>query len=399
MKTIVLGLFKKKAVEFKKKGFVYDLIIYDDIYPHPASGFRLEEFTFLLENITNCKAIVSGSIYKEFNLSENLHSLHIGNLLKKKIELRNKIQRPLGEVNINCKLFYCVFLNNIYKNLEWLEKYKIPFAFTLYPGGGFLTGDKEVNLKLKRIFSSACFRKVVATQKKTYDYLIDNNFCKLGDILFVFGVVAPQVSVFANNVVQKKVYQKDKKSFDICFCASKATKYGENKGYPLFVEFMSAVAFKYDFIRFHIIGGFDKDVLDVTSMEDRITFYGYQEYTELTKIFRQVDLIISPNQPDKLGMGSFDGFPLGTVVEAGLNEVVVMLTDCFNENEYFEDGKELIIIKPEIGDMINKFESLLEDLDNFYKIAKKGKAKLQQIYSNDYQMKPRIEMIRSFLQP
>lgn len=122
------------------------------------------------------------------------------------------------------------------------------------------------------------------------------------------------------------------------------------------------------------------------------------EYSSLKKIFCTVDLIISPNQPDKLGKESFDGFPLGTFVEAVLNEVVVMLTDCFNENSYFEDGAELIIIKPELEDMLKKFEYLIENLDSFYKIAKKGKSKFQNIYINEYQMNPRMEMIRSLIQ-
>ncbi len=399
LKKIISFFARKKEASFKKGRASFDLIIYDDLYPHPASGFRLEEITFLLNNIRNSKAVLSGNSYKLFKLPNDLHKLHIDKLIKENTCLSKKIEILHKNININCKLFYCIFLNNIYKNLEWVEKYRIPFAFTLYPGGGFLTDDTEVNNKLKIIFSSAHFRKVFVTQKKTYNYLLENDFCKASDILFVFGVVAPQLSLIGNNTAFKKLFKKDKESFDICFCASKYTKFGEDKGYPLFVEFMKAVAPKYRFIKFHIIGGFDKNVLDIEQIEDRIIFYGYQGYTELNALFRLFDLIISPNQPDKLGKGSFDGFPLGTVIEAALNEVLVMLTDCFNENTYFEDGKELIIIRPDLRDILNKFEYLIENLDDFYKIAKKGKAKFQMIYSNEYQMTPRTDIIRSLIEP
>jgi glycosyltransferase involved in cell wall biosynthesis len=396
MKIMALSLFKRKAVEFKKGKPVYDLIIYDDIYPHPASGFRMEEFTNLLNSVASSKAILSGAAYKLFNIPEEQHKKHVADLSKRNPSLRKKIEYVRGTVNINCKLFYCVFFNNMYKNLEWIKKYKIPFAFTLYPGGGFNLGAAETEARLRELFSSAYFRKVIVTQKRTYNYLIENKFCDKDDILFVFGVVVPQESL-QNDNVQKKRYGIDKSSFDICFCATKYTKFGEDKGYPQFVEFMKVIAGKYDFTRFHVIGGFDKDVINVKEIEDRVQFYGYQDFDKLKGIFQCVDLIMSPNQPDKLTKGAFDGFPLGTVIEAAFNEVAVMATDHFGENEYFEDGKELVIIQPDVGDMVDKFDDVISDMDGFYKMAKKGREKFQYIYSNNYQLTPRIDLLKSLI--
>jgi glycosyltransferase involved in cell wall biosynthesis len=160
---------------------------------------------------------------------------------------------------------------------------------------------------------------------------------------------------------------------------------------------MKTVAKKYDFVRFHVIGGFDKDVIDVKQIEDRVRFYGNRDFNELRTIFQSVDLIISPNQPDKLSKGAFDGFPLGTVIEAAFNEVGVMLTDCFNENEYFENNKELIIIEPNVPDMVNKFEGIISDLNGFYEMARNGRKKFQYIYSNNYQLVPRINLLKSLI--
>ena len=153
MKTIGLQLFKSNAVEFKKKRSVYDLIIYDDIYPHPASGFRMEEFTNLLNTVANSKAILSGAAYKFFNIPAEQHRKHVADLSKRNPALRKKIEYVRGTVNINCRLFYCVFFNNMYKNLGWVKEHKIPFAFTLYPGGGFNLGAAETEARLREIFS------------------------------------------------------------------------------------------------------------------------------------------------------------------------------------------------------------------------------------------------------
>jgi glycosyltransferase involved in cell wall biosynthesis len=392
----VLSLFKKKVIEFKKKRSLYDLIIYDDIYPHPASGFRMEEFTNLLNCFPSSKAILSGAAYKYFKLPEEQHRMHVSDFLKRNYPLRKKLEYVQGTVNINCKLFYCVFFHNMYKNLGWIKKNRIPFAFTLYPGGAFNLGTAETEARLREIFSSPFFKKVIVTQKRTYSYLVDNNFCRKEDILFVFGVVVPQESLPGGNSL-KKFYGVDKDEFNICFCANKYTKFGEDKGYPLFVEFMKIVAKKYDFVRFHVIGGFDKDVIDVKQIEDRVRFYGNRDFNELRTIFQSVDLIISPNQPDKLSKGAFDGFPLGTVIEAAFNEVGVMLTDCLNENEYFENNKELIIIEPNVPDMVNKFEGIISDLNGFYEMARNGRKKFQYIYSNNYQLVPRINLLKSLI--
>ena len=112
---------------------------------------------------------------------------------------------------------------------------------------------------------------------------------------------------------------------------------------------------------------------------------------------RKISTLLNISSKDLDKKGAFDGFPLGTVIEAAFNEVVVMLTDSFNENEYFEDEKELVIIQPNVQDMVNKFDSLVKDFDKFYAIGKKGKARFQYIYSNNYQLKPRINLLKSLV--
>lgn len=394
--NIFASFQKNKAAADNIEGALLDLAIYDDCYPHPASGFRLEEISFLLQHIPNSKVFTSGSTYTSFNLPPELHKEHVQNLITAVSDLKNKIEIVTSPVPTKCRLFYCIFLNNIHLNISWLEKSSTPFAFTLYPGGGFSPGNSESDLKLKKVFSSPCFRKVIVTQKQTRNYLLTNGFCGEKDMLFVFGVVIPQSSLLADQQA-KTYFKKDKITFDICFCAMKYTPLGEDKGYPIFIEFCKLMSVKYDFLRFHVIGGFDKHVIDVCGINEKIHFYGVLNYDRLKQVFINTDLIISPNEPGKANKGAFDLFPLGTVIEAALNEVVVMLTDPFEENDYFTNGEELLLIKPDVDEMIAVFESAIADIDKFYEVAKRGKAKFRSIYSNEYQLKPRINLLNSLI--
>lgn len=187
-KTISHNLCKKQ-----------DLIIYDDIYPHPVSGFRLEEYTVLLTEIKKSKILLSPKAYPIVNTDVCLHPIHIEEIVSKNLQLRGKLKLNRGFVNLNAKLFYCIFINNIYEFINPLEKFKLPFVFTLYPGGGFQMNDDQSDLKLKRILSSPMFKKVIVTQHVTKDYLITNQFCAEDKITLIFGGVVPQNSLIKDD--------------------------------------------------------------------------------------------------------------------------------------------------------------------------------------------------------
>ena len=370
-----------------------DLLIYDNIYPHPVSGFRHEEFTVLLSSFLKSKIIMWPTSYPSVNAHISEHSQHINSLIETNQSLSKKLKLKKGYININTKLFYCVFINNIYDNLNWLEKYKIPFIFTLYPGGGFQVDNEIINIKLKSVFDSPMFKKVVVTQLYTRDYIIKKNFCKQESIEFIFGGVVPQISIH-KELNDKKSYLVNKPTFDICFCAAKYTPRGEDKGYDVFIDFAHQIATKYDFIRFHIIGGFDDNDIDISLIKDKIQFYGYQKFEELSIIYKSMDVLVSPNKPFILGKGSFDGFPLGTVVEAALNGVVSLITDALRQNSLFISNEDLIIIESKSSSIEKEIIALIEQPQKLYLISKKGRQKFMELYSNEIQMKPRIELLK-----
>lgn len=387
---------KKIKAFFSKQRFVKgfcknDLFIYDDIFPHPISGFRYQEFKTLLNNFKKSKIFVEPLSYPALRTDVKNHKIHIAELTAKYPGLKNKFLQEKKVVNINTKLFYCVFLTNIFHNLEWLEKHKIPFVFTLYPGGGFQVEELISDQKLQRVLASPQFRKVIVTQLFTKEYLIKNNFCEENRIEYVFGCVVPQLSLKTNVSFEKKYPTKE--TFDIVFCAAKYMPRGLDKGYDVFVALAHNLIKKYDFVHFHVIGGFDKEEIDVTLLNRRINFYGYQKFDDLAAIYQQMDVIVSPNKPFLYGKGAFDGFPLGTVIEAALNYVVAIVTDRLNQNTVFDNGKEIIITDGEVSSIEEEIINLIENPEKLIEISQKGRNKFLEIYSNDYQMIPRIKVL------
>ncbi len=395
-KSLFFLIRKKSKISdfYFYKGFTkIDLLIYDDIFPHPVSGFRYEEFTVLLSVFVDSKIIMTPDAYPIVKTPIWEHKQHVNDFLTFNNGLRNKLKFKKGLVNINCKLFYCVFINNIFANLGWIEKYKIPFVFTLYPGGGFELDESNSDMKLKKVFGSSMFRKVIVTQRYTRDYLIKKDFCKPEKIEYVFGGVVPQNSL-QKDVTDKKSFLINKGTFDICFCAAKYTVRGEDKGYDVFIEFAHKIAAKYDFIRFHVIGGFSDIDINVAQIKDKIQFYGYQKFDGLCTIYMDMDVLVSPNKPFVLGKGAFDGFPLGTVVEAALNGVVTLISDELRQNSVFVTYEELIIIENNSALIEREIIDLIHYPEKLYLISEKGREKFMELYSNEIQMKPRIELLR-----
>lgn len=389
-------IIKKIKIIFLKQRFVRgsyknDLFIYDDIFPHPISGFRYEEFKTLLNVFKKSKIIVEPFSYPALKTDEKMHKIHILEFKSKFPELENKFIQKNRGVNINTKLFYCIFLLNIYRNLVWLEKYKIPFVFTLYPGGGFQVYDLISDQKLQKVLASPQFRKVIVTQLYTKEYLIKNNFCEANKIEYIFGCVVPQLSLNPNVSFEKKYTKKE--TFDIVFCAAKYMSKGLDKGFDVFIALAHSLIKKYDFVRFHVVGGFDKEEIDVTLLDGKITFYGYKKFDDLATIYEQMDVIVSPNKPFLYGKGAFDGFPLGTVIEAVLNNVVAIVTDNLKQNTVFENGKEIIITNGAVASIEKEVINLIQNPEKLFEISQNGRNKFLEIYSNEYQMNPRIKML------
>lgn len=387
----------KEKIEKKIDKQDFTLVVFDDVFPSIYSPFRYEEYVEYLKKFERVYIYTTGTSFLALNEKRNVQEV-IEEFEKKFPEYKERIfklnyenKEKLRE--FRNKIAIITFLQNTKKNLEIIEKYQIPFIFTLYPGGGFILNNEESDEKLRSIFKSKYFRKVIVTQKITYDYLIKNKFCKEEEIEFIYGIVTPE-NILQTNIENKVYYKKGKETFDLCFVAHKYCEKGIDKGYDLFIDVAKKMSKKHRNIKFHVVGGFDENDIDITEIKDKIKFYGIQSSEELINLYKNMDVIISPNRPFKLSKGSFDGFPTGSCTEAMINKVVLMCSDELKLNTKFEDGKEIIIIKTETDDIVEKVENLYKNPNKIVEIANNGRKKALKVYSKRNQILPRIKAIR-----
>ncbi len=371
----------------------YDLVVIDDIFPSDMSGFRYQEFTSYLQEIKNTKIFCTGVAIEGY-LKQNTDEVII--------EYKRKFPHFSGKVcrydfwrSIPCKLMYFVFPVNAFNALPIIEHYGIPFIFTLYPGGGFALDNAESDIRLIKLMSSPLFKKVIVTQQITYDYLINKKYCTSDKIEFIFGGVMPIIEYNRAKSYTKERYGFDKESLDICFIAQKYTKYGEDKGYDIFIETAKILCKMHENIYFHVVGGFDERVIDTSSIKNRITFYGQLNLADFDPFLTDKDIIISPNIEGRISKGTFDGFPTGSCVEAGLRKTAIFCTDTLNLNgNRLIDGEEIVIIPHDAKKISEMIESYYNNVKLLKSIGEKGQEKLLYLYSYEYQIAPRIKLLK-----
>ncbi|HEX7494805.1 MAG TPA: glycosyltransferase [Bacteroidales bacterium] len=373
-----------------------DIVVIDDFFPDPLSAFRWQEFICYLQEFKNLIIYTTGETIKYFD-TVSLDDL-MADFKRKFPEHAHQLKRfdpaQYPHVIKNTKLIYSDFLINAAFSIIIAEKLQVPFVFTLYPGGGFHLNIADSDAMLKRITSSPCFRKVIVTQKVTYDYLINNHYCTPDQIEFIFGVVTPLKKNDAEDIA-KKYFRIDKKILDICFVAYKYTAKGVDKGYDIFIDVARQLSKKYDDIQFHVVGGIDENDIDVSDLKGRITFYGKQKLEWFDDFYKDKDIILSPNIPGKMYEGSFDGFPTGSCVDAGLRKTAIFCTDELGLNtKAFSNGDEIVIIPHNAESITRTIEGYYHDPEKLKSISERGSLKIKQLYSFEAQILPRISLLK-----
>lgn len=371
-----------------------DLLVLDDYFPDPVSGFRWQEYLAYLAEFPSITIATTGDGRIQYDHSDSFRKL-VSDFKRKYPNYANKLIKYYPEINFNVKVVSLDFLSLTYRFLEHIEKLAVPFVFTLYPGGTFQIDDPNTNLKLNRIFSSPCFRKVIVTQQITFDYLIDHNFCTPDQIEFIFGCVAPQ-SQFVRENYDKHHFGVHKDTLDICFVAHRYTEKGLSKGYDVFIDVAHRLSQLYPNIHFHVVGGFDETVLDVSEIKDKITFYGVRKTEWFDVFYRNIDIILSPNIHTIQTNGVFDGFPTTTCVDAGIRYTAIFCTDELHlNNQYFIDGEEIVIVPHHAGKITEIIETYYQDPEKLKAIAINGRQKILQLYSYESQISPRVRLLKN----
>lgn len=285
-------------------------------------------------------------------------------------------------------LAYTYFLAETYTLLPFLEKNKIPFVFLLNPGGAFGIDNPSSDSMLAKIFASPYFKKVIVNQELFKDYLLKKKLCPENDIVYDF---SGSVQFKPTDVVRKKYFKKQKKTFDICFVAAKYSEKGVDKGYDLFVAAAKRLATYRPDIRFHVVGGFDDQEIDVTKIKDRITFHSYLKPETLPNFYARMDIFVSPNRAFQLYEGHCDGFPLPA--GAMYCGVCGFATDPLRMNREFLSD-EIVIIKPTAADIVKRVMYFYDHLDELYAISKKGQRKAQSFFDIEKHIAGRIQLFQ-----
>jgi glycosyltransferase involved in cell wall biosynthesis len=365
------------------------LIILDDYFPNLLSSFRVAEYHACLKRFPSAEVHSTGTALGEHKTFDGL----LGEYESRHPEFKNRVLKFHRRRVLHGSAGYTVFLNNAYRFIESAEKSGLPFLFELYPGGGFRLDAERSDEKLRRVFSSHAFRKVIVTQPITRDYLLGKNFCEPAQIEFVFGGVVPS-DRFSASAAPKRCFGADKETLDVCFVANKYMPGGVDKGYDRFVGAAKLLAERHGKVRFHVVGPFDVSDGDLSGLGGRLTFYGTRQTDFFGTFYAGMDIIVSPNASFLLAPGAFDGFPTGCCMEAGLCGVAVFCTDELRQNEgAFKEGEEIVIISREAQDIAEKVEVYLKAPARLAEFSVATRRAFHRVLDIEHQMKPRLKVL------
>lgn len=378
------------------------LLLLDNAFPSKASSFRYGEFSSYLRHIPDSRyaARPDRNIFK---YGEESHFAgQVSDYVLESGTDANRIRTFSPNEIDGSKVAYCVFLNLASLFFSQFELKSVDhLIFTLYPGGGFALRDERSDSKLRKICEDKRLAKIITTQKTTYDYLIDNNFCGSDRIQHIFGGVVPAAFNGKFDTVRAP---KTSGPVDVCFVAHRYTAVGAEKGYDIFCEVVKILSNSPRF-HFHVVGDFDNAIIDLKDTRN-ITFYGTRNADFFPSFYSRMDVIVSPaiqmSEIDPSVPAYFDGFPTTCVIEAGLHGAAMLTTDFLNMNQHLDgtpifSSDEMKIIErdaPAISTLLAQFEA---DRTSLAALGECGRKALLREFSFERQMKPRIALLESYL--
>src|SRR5262249_28938794 len=117
----------------------------------------------------------------------------------------------------------------------------------------------------------------------------------------------------------------------------------------------------------------------------------------LRKLCQTIDLVLSPNRPNRLAPGAFDGFPTGSCVEAGLQEAAIFCTDVLKMNTLLRDGTDVVIVEPALEDILRKLVPRIREPRALAQMGINARAALVKAYGAEAQLGPRVRVIRDLI--
>jgi glycosyltransferase involved in cell wall biosynthesis len=363
--------------------------ILDDLFPWKGSGFRFAEFDYLLKNSSDIKVFSTLESLGFVNQLENK-----GSILKN-LPYGEKFQtvRSFDEVP-KMQAYYCIFLNNLSSIIKLAERDSAPFAFTLYPGGGFHLYEKSF-LQLRSIFEHPLFHTVIVTQPKTLE-VVKKLGCAPEKIKYIFGVVAECKEANLHSFSIFKLRQKVK---GIVWAAHRYEDLGHDKGLDLFIQMADEFISRGSHIKFHVIGPWRDAVAALSKFPDSYLVYEVLPIERLVSFFSKIDVAVFPTRPNINFHGRFDGFPTATMVQAAIAGAITVSTNPLGQVTPLIPDVHYIEIEATLESLNAAIHKILKDPKGAARLAKQSQKKFMTVYSRDSQLASRLEVINSLYLP
>jgi glycosyltransferase involved in cell wall biosynthesis len=384
-----LGLIRRSATIGRRAN---GLIILDDIFPHLLSAFRIAEFNAYLSRYENSVVYSTATSFLAIGEKRTFPEV-VDEYVGRYPEFEGRALR-FSNLSLKGRLSYFVFLQNARGFMHLLERSRTPFVFTLYPGGGFKLYQPDSDEVLNKVCALPNLAKVITTQKISHEYLL--NFLEPEKIEFIYGGVFP-TDQLATLAAPRKQYKTDKRTFDICFVAYKYMAKGLDKGYDIFVKVARQLCRSHDDIYFHVVGPYDESDIDVSDLQGRIMFHGARQTEFFPEFYAGMDIILAPNSPFIIFPGSFDGFPTGSCIEAGLCGVAVFCTDALNQNIVFKEGQEIVIVPRNVDDICEWIDRYYRDYDSLLQLAQRGQEAFKIAFAIETQLEKRFRILDKYV--
>ncbi|MEO5533968.1 MAG: glycosyltransferase [Pseudolysinimonas sp.] len=359
------------------------VVVLDDYFPRLETGFRIAEFTWLLEHSVVDRVATTWPLEVPLPLYAELHP-----------EVADRVLPYDPAILEDADLAVLVFLNNAILFLPDLEASGTPFIVTLYPGGGLDLGDAVAEQKLQRLLASPLLRAVVTTQPRVTEHV--RALAPELMIAEIIGVVVNPLYHFPGAGRRENYFGFGKDQLDVVFTAHKYHPSGRDKGYDVYLDMLRELRDELP-IRGHVVGGFEPGDLPDDDLRDILSFHGSLTTLEYRRTMLEMDAVVTPGRPGITGPFVFDGFPTGSAIEAALCGAAIVATDAFDQNVAFRDGRDILIVPPEPGAIAARLRDTISAPGGLRVLAQAGLEVARAQYSVDTQLWGRRRLIERVL--
>ena len=278
------------------------MAVLDDLFPYGASAFREAELSYILRHIPDSVVCTTLASLDWLGLGHEREAI-LARWRGDNVDIATGLRVIGGPEELpSADLYYTLFLNNAHALLPVVRARRIPFAFTLYPGGG-LAFNASAAVRLREVFAQPLLARVVITQPAVPEYVISNQLVSPSKIEYIFGIaLGPDDSPEPTRVSGPP---------SLAFVAHRSHPKGHDKGLDLFVAACERLLNAGLPLTAHIIGPWRRTDLDSVRDPSRYVLHGALGSHDLQLLLRSIEIAVFPTRQGILCERGFRRVPNG----------------------------------------------------------------------------------------